>query len=104
MRLVQECNTVRDQKSMIRIVRRKDDGEALFRQFPDVRENTHLIAVVEARRRLVHDEDRWLLSQRSGDKRHLALAAADFRVGAVSEMSHAQTGQGPGGDLHVVAS
>src|SRR5215472_1021720 len=45
-----------------------------------MREDTHLVTEVETRRRLVHDEDRRLLRERTGHQCQLTLAAAHLGI------------------------
>src|SRR5262249_25722088 len=62
-----------------------------------MREDTHLVTEVETRRRLVHDEDRRLLRERTGHQCQLTLAAAHLGIRPVGEMrdaEHVQRGIG----------
>ena len=57
-------------------------------------EHVHLIAEVQAGRRLVHNQIAWLLSQGASDECHLQLPARYFRTGFLRQMIYAHEGKG----------
>ena len=65
----------RDKQRMVGIVGREHDAVAFPGKFADAGQHHRLIAEIEARRGLVHDQDRGLLGERPRDQRKLALAA-----------------------------
>ena len=48
-------------------------------------QNARLVAVIEGRSELVHDEDAGPLRPRAGDQYHLALTAAELRKPCLSQ-------------------
>jgi hypothetical protein len=76
---VQERDAVGAQERLVGIVRRHDHADAGARERAHLVEHARLVAEVEARGRLVHDDQRRVLRERARDERELPLAP-DTRV------------------------
>src|SRR5579883_1841162 len=87
---MQQGDTVAAEEDVVGVVRREHDGDAGAGEGRDLAQDTHLIAEIERRGGLVHDQDARLLRQRAGDQHELALAAADLGIDALLEMLDAE--------------
>src|SRR5918994_3573670 len=83
----QEQRAVGVAQRLVRVVGGEDDPEPSGRQRPDLAHHLALVAEIEARRRLVEDDEAGLLGERPSDEDELALAAGDQGVGALGEMA-----------------
>ena len=86
---------------MVGVVGGKDHREPVSRQSRDLAQHQGLVAEVEARGRLVHDQDGRLLRKRPGDQHELALAAGEPRVVGVGQVLDVQSGQCGAGGLAI---
>ena len=71
---------------MLRVVRGEQDRVAAAGQTAHGGEHAQLIAVVKARRGLIHEQQLRLLHERAGDKHHLLLAAGKPAVVPLRQM------------------
>ena len=94
--LVQQRHPGRAGESVVGGVGREHDAVALGGERAHLAEHERLVAEVEARGRLVHDDQGRRLGERAGDQGELALAAADPRVVGIRQRrdpEHAQGGE-----------
>ena len=75
---------------LIRLVRREQDRHAACAQPIELAQHAHPVAEVQARRRLVEDQQRRLLRERAGDHHELPLAARDLGDGPRGERADAE--------------
>ena len=96
--VVQQGGVGSYRERVVGVVGGEDYREPVRRQSRDLAQHQGLVAEVEARGRLVHDQDRRLLRQRPGDQHELALAAGEPGVVGVGQILDVQSGQrGAGG-------
>ena len=90
------------QKRMVGEVRGHDDGHAVSCQTRDLPQDLHLVAVVQACRRLVHDQHLRFLGKGARNQHHLALPAADLGIQLVGQMPRPQPVKAGIGHFQVV--
>src|SRR5262245_37081691 len=75
---------------LVGVVGGQGDGQSALCQTPDLTHDLCLVAEVEVCGRLVEENDRRLLGQRSGDQGKLPLTARDHRIGSPRQMLYAK--------------
>ena len=86
-------------KRVVRIVGRQHDPVAFGRERAHLAQHQRLVAEIEARGRLVHDDQGRCLGERAGDQPELTLAAADPGVvgpGEIRDAERRERGHGGG--------
>ena len=89
---------------MVGVVRDHDHGLAHAREHAHPRQHQLLVAEVERRRGLVHDQHVGLLRERAGDQDQLLLAARQVRIGLLGQSHDPQKLERLIGDLPVARS
>jgi hypothetical protein len=82
---LQERCLVTHEKSMVWHMRAQQDAIPLPSQGASDVQNARLVAVIEVRRELVHDEDAGPLRPCAGGQYHLVLTAAELRKPCLSQ-------------------
>ena len=91
---VLQCqNAVGKGHCVLGIVRAQQYRISLPAQTAHLLQNTKLIAVIQCRGRLVHDENIRLLGNGAGDEHQLLLAAGEMRKITLRQMRHPHTGE-----------